>query len=194
MKNKMVGIRQITGILLCVICIPCIVINLTLIAGSYLSDGIPGFLGWKPVICLSGSMEPTFAAGDLIILKETSPLEITVGDVICFLEDDVSIAHRVTEITGQGYQTKGDANNAEDDKSVAAEQLQGVYTGIHFAKLGDFCMFMQTTTGMLLFIVLPLILLVVYDVLSRRKADQKNNAAMAELEHKLLEASGAVKK
>ena len=73
------------GIILCVILIPILVINCTLIIKSYTNkDQVPSISGIFPMIILTDSMYPEFESGDLIICNTAVPEEIKVGDVICF--------------------------------------------------------------------------------------------------------------
>ena len=52
--------------------------------------------------------------------------------------------------------------------------------------MGSVAMFMQTTTGLIVCVVLPLILLVGYDIIRRRRFEKRNQqdtaALLAELE------------
>lgn len=191
-----VGHRVLTviGAILCVILIPILVVNCTLIVKSFVNkDEVPSFGGMFPMIILSDSMYPEFEYGDLIVCRSSDPASVNVGDIICFYDPDGSgtttVTHRVTEITtddngGLAWVTKGDANNSEDAKVVPATDLVGVYR-THFAGLGNVAMFMQTTKGLIICVVCPIILLVLYDVLRRRmydKAKKKDtDALMAEL-------------
>ncbi len=182
------------GIVLCIIFIPIIIINLALIVGTYTdSEHIPGIAGYSPVICLSGSMEDTFFTGDMIVIKDVKdPAALDVGEVICYLTGEgVAVTHRIVQVSdaeGQvRYITKGDANNTADQLAVSPDQIEGVYTGIRIPKLGSFAMFMQTTTGMLIFIVLPLLLLAGWYVLRRGIDAKRERERTAELEQRLSE-------
>ncbi|WP_343210712.1 signal peptidase I [Anaerolentibacter hominis] len=180
----------IISILLCVILIPVIIVNLTLIIKTYTRpDEIPDFLGIKPVICLSGSMEPTFNTGDLILIKSVDTDSLKAGDVICYQVSGQAVTHRIKEIVqeeGQTrYVTQGDNNNTTDSTTVAPEDVEGTYMGVHLAGLGNFAMFMQSTTGMIVFIVLPLLLFVLWDVLRHRLNGKKELKRTEELEAEL---------
>ena len=80
--------------------------------------------------------------------------------------------------------TKGDANNSEDAALVPSTDLVGIYS-THFNGLGNVAMFMQTTKGLMICVVCPIILLVLYDVIRRRLYDRAKkkdtDALMAEL-------------
>lgn len=66
---------------------------------------------------LSGSMEPNFKRGDLVLMQSIYG-EPAVGDIIMFIpmEGMEPVTHRITSINEYGYiRTKGDANKIEDD-------------------------------------------------------------------------------
>lgn len=146
------------------------------------------------MIILTDSMEPVFSSGDLIICHTMDAEAVKEGDIICFYDPagngTTTVTHRVTEVTTDengtlAWKTKGDANNAEDDALVPSEKLAGVYK-THIAGLGNIAMFMQTTQGLILCVICPIVLLVAYDVIRRRsyeKSKKKDKEAlMAELE------------
>jgi signal peptidase I len=191
------GHRIITviGLLLCVILIPIIIINCTLILKQFINkDKVPSVGGIFPMIVLTDSMQGTFDSGSLIICKTTDPADVEAGDIICFYDPTGSgtttVTHRVARVETDedgtlSFITKGDANNAEDTSPVPAENLVGVYQ-FHIDGLGSFAMFMQTTQGLILFIALPVLLLIGYDTIRRRiyekQKDSDTDALMAELE------------
>jgi signal peptidase I len=66
---------------------------------------------------LSGSMEPTFKRGDLVLMQSLYG-EPRIGDIIMFvpLSGMEPVTHRIISIDQNGYiRTKGDANQREDD-------------------------------------------------------------------------------
>jgi signal peptidase I len=107
---------------------------IVLIIGVFLVNIlIPFFTGSeKPMIVLSGSMVPFFLPGDIIIIKPIDPSEYKVGDVMTFQapgnKPGTFISHRIIFIE-EGkqrlFQTKGDANNAEDDFKILASHAIG---------------------------------------------------------------------
>ena len=183
------------GIILCVILIPILEINCTLIIKSYTNkDQVPSISGIFPMIILTDSMYPEFESGDLIVCNTAEPEEIKVGDVICFYDPagngTATVTHRVQEVVTDdegnlAWITKGDANNTEDLPTVPAKNLIGVYK-TRLKGLGNVAMFMQTTQGLIICVICPIILLVAYDVIRRRayeKSKKKDtDALLAELE------------
>jgi len=188
-------IFTIIGIILCVILVPVLIVNTTLIVKSYISDDVPSFFGIVPQIVLTDSManpdEPNaLYGGDLILCQKVSADDVKVGDTISFFDPSGNgsavVTHSVVRIEDGKWITKGSANNAEDKKGVPFENLVGKYTGIRFAGLGRISMFMQTTTGLIVCVLIPLVLLVGYDIIRRKIYENKNNSdrdqLMAELE------------
>ena len=182
------------GTIMCIILIPVLVINLTLIAKSYINkDEVPSVGGYLPLIVLTDSMVPEIYSGDLIICHTEDAEAIKVDDIIAFFDPAGNgtsiVTHRVMEIVDENgkleFRTKGDNNNTEDKLLVPAESLVGVYK-TRIAGLGNVAMFMQSSTGLIVCVVLPIVLLVGYDMIRRRlyekKKDDNTAALMAELE------------
>lgn len=183
------------GVALCLVLALIFIINVTFIVKSYIyPDRVPDFMGYKPFIVLSGSMEPEILAGDLIVTKEIAPEDVQVGDVISFrVDQDVVVSHRVTEIETEGglsFLTKGDANIGMDATEVLPEDLEGVYLW-RFGGMGEFALFLQTPVGMLLFVVVPLGLFIIYDVVSRNRRNRTKSSREAELEAELAALKAA---
>ncbi len=171
-------VLNVLGVLLCIVFIPIIILNVVMIVRSYTDpDHIPSVFGYSPVIVMSGSMSPAFETGDMIVLQKTDPYALQVGDVICYMEEESAVTHRIIEIQqadgAQLYVTQGDANNTEDATPVTPEQIEGRYTGIRLAGVGSFAMFLQSTPGMLIFIGGPILLFVLWDLLRRMIASRR---------------------
>src|SRR5665647_984642 len=104
-----------------------------IIAVFLINSLVPFFTGSeKPMIVLSGSMVPLFLPGDVVISKTVSPSELNVGDVITFQAPNSKpgtfVTHRIISIEKgekRFFQTKGDANNAQDDFKVPASNVIG---------------------------------------------------------------------
>ena len=146
--------------------------------------------GIKPVAVLSGSMEDTFMTGDLIFIKKTDTASLKEGDVVCYLESGQAVTHRIVKKEqndkgGTVYVTKGDANNTEDQKSVKPGLIQGVWTGARIGGMGDFVLFLSSTTGMIVFIVCPVVLFLIWDIILRWRTDRKEKSRTEKLEAEL---------
>ena len=192
-EKKRISLSSVIGILLCIIFVPVILINVILIVGSYINpDQLPGVFGVKPAVVLSGSMDPTIQTGDLIFIHSIEPATLQTGDVICYLSSGKAVTHRIVSVTtGEDglprYITQGDANNAADRLAVSADQVQGVWRGGRVGGLGNAILFMQTTTGMILFILCPLLLFLLWDIWRRHRLDKAEKAHTARLEAELAD-------
>ena len=179
-------VLNIIGIIVCIFLTLIIIVNGTMIVKSYIyPDKVPDFLGYKPFIVLSGSMEPTILTGDLVLTKEIAAETIAKNDIITFkIDKDTVVTHRVTEVVNEdgalSFLTKGDANTGSDASVVKPENLEGKYLG-RVGGLGRFAMFLQTPIGMLIFVVTPLCLFIVYDVVGRRRRSKQKSTREAEL-------------
>lgn len=184
----------VIGTVLCVILIPILIINLTLIVKSYTNkDTVPSVGGYFPLIVLTDSMYPEIKSGDLIFCQEVEAENVQQGDVISFFDPagngTAIVTHRVAEVINEDgtlmFRTRGDNNNTDDKVLVGAQDIVGTYLG-RVPAAGSVALFMQTTTGLIVCVVLPIILLVGYDIL-RRRIYEKNkqddtDALLAELE------------
>lgn len=91
---------------------------------------------WYHVLYVySGSMAPTFQAGDLIIITPP-PETIQPGMILTLQVDDQLVTHRVVAVAADGaLQTQGDANLAPDNWGNARITIRGLYRG-HLPYLG----------------------------------------------------------
>jgi signal peptidase I len=83
-------------------------------------------------VVLSGSMQPTFTAGDVILTVDTPVHSLQVNDNITYRSPDTMkslVTHRIVTIIkdsqGPTLQTKGDANEDVDQYVVSSEMVVG---------------------------------------------------------------------
>lgn len=69
----------------------------------------------------TGSMEPTIDVGDIIVVKITN--EVNPNDIIVCNDKHSFITHRLISIQGDKLNTKGDANNTEDEPMDVANLI-----------------------------------------------------------------------
>lgn len=183
-------VLTVFGAVLCVILIPILIINCTLIIKSYTNQSqVPSIGGMFPMIILTDSMEPEFSSGDLILCRTADAEDIQAGDIICFYDPagnrTTTVTHRVVSVTTDeegeiAWKTRGDANNTEDMALVPASSLVGVYDR-SLKGVGNVAIFMQTTQGLIVCVICPILLLVLYDVIRRRiyeKEKKKDTEAL----------------
>ena len=99
-----------------------------LIAVAIIIALVPMIVGFRPVVVLSGSMEPTYPVGSVIYYKALAYEDIAVGDAITFKIGGGALAtHRVIEKDDevQEFMTKGDNNPTEDVNPIAYANVAG---------------------------------------------------------------------
>ena len=123
---------------------------------------IPG--NYKVMTVLSGSMEPTIKMGSVVVVKPAK--DYKVGDIITFgpySKTKPSTTHRIYEIKNVNskkvYITKGDANNAPDNREVRKEDILGkvIFSVPYFGYLASFA---QKPYGFATLIIIPAILII----------------------------------
>ncbi len=194
-EEKFNKVLTIIGAVLCVILIPILIVNCTLIVKSLVNkEDVPDFGGFLPLIVLTESMEPDIKSGDLIFCKTIEAEEVNEGDVISFFDPASSgsavVTHRVERIEEENgklfFITKGINNNTEDKLPVPADNLVGKYLDFRIPGAGNVALFMQSTAGLIVCVILPLVAFVAYDVIRRKMYEKtKGNdmqVLMAELE------------
>ena len=188
-------VLTVIGTVLCIILIPILIINCALIIKSYTSDEVPSLAGVLPLIVLTDSMYPHIESGDLIICHTVEAEDVQVKDVIAFFDPagngTTIVTHRVVEVTelnGQlAWRTKGDNNNTEDRLLGTADKLVAVYEGTRLPGFGNVALFMQTTPGLIVCVVVPILLFVGYDMVRRRMYEKSNKQDTDQLMKELEE-------
>jgi signal peptidase len=139
-----------------------------LAGGLLLAIALPLAFGARPLVVLSGSMEPTLATGDVVVVKRVSPQQAHVGDVVTYRSPEGSlVTHRVRSVRRQGHRfalvTKGDANNASERWTMEADgELSRALYRVPVA--GRVLAHTSSRDGKLLLVVAPLLLLGVWEI------------------------------
>lgn len=144
---------------------------------SYVStsgNGVPNIFGVRIMSIQTESMYPTLNPGDMIFdtaVKDTSKLE--VGDVITYWTvidgERVLNTHRISQIfDGGGYlifETKGDNNTVADSLTVHESEIIGQWKGAKIGGLGKVFDYLQTSTGFLIVVVVPVALFFIFHLI-----------------------------
>lgn len=144
----------------------------TIVAVTTFNRGERSIFGYKAFIVLSDSMSATdFEAGDLILVKEVDPTTLEVGDIVAYISQGSgnfgeTVTHKirgltVTEKGEPGFITYGTTTGVDDKMIVTYQFIQGKYQG-RLPKVGIFFQFLRTVPGYISFILLPFLLLIIY--------------------------------
>ena len=116
------------------------------------SAGVPrDFAGFAVMTVLTRSMQSEIPQGSFIVIRNTEPNTLQVGDDITFLQNEnTTFTHRIITIhesyldTGKrGFQTKGVDNAAPDAEIVIADNVIGKVI-FHSLPIGQFFGFIQS--------------------------------------------------
>ena len=128
---------------------------------------VPTVFGYSFLQVKSGSMEPEFPIGTIVITKKTDTKELKVGDIISFYATDKDIygqvnTHRIVEITtnmggAPVFVTKGDANDSVDETMVSSVSVVGKVVYNVGTVSGSVISVLKNPKVIFFFIVLPLI-------------------------------------
>ena len=143
---------------------------------AYVSDsgnGAPSIFGISMFSIKTDSMYPNLLAGDLIIGKKVDPGDLRIDDVITYWTvidgNKVLNTHRIVGIYDGGgfliFETKGDANSAIDALTVHENSVVAKYTGVRAQGLGKVFDYLQTSTGFLLVVVIPVFLFFLFHLI-----------------------------
>ena len=139
------------------------------------NNGVPSLFGRMPLTVESGSMEPTFKEGDLIIAKEIDDInDLKVDDVISFWTNEivegenVINTHRIVEVVDENgtksFKTKGDNNDQADTYIVYPSKIIGKWRGTRLGGIGKVMKFLKTKTGFLVCILIPMAIFFLFEL------------------------------
>ena len=132
------------------------------------------FFDYRMFTVISGSMEPKYVIGDVLISKNIDPSDVKVGDTISYLGKEGTfvnkvVTHEVVDIEKDAdgkyyFHTKGLANVIEDP-IVYEDQLYGkvIYKSVILSFIYKI---ISTNIGLFLFIVIPILYIIGSEILS----------------------------
>ncbi len=142
-------------------------------------------LGYRPVLVLTGSMEPYMMTNGVALTKEVDSLEdIAVGDVVTYhvMNDNgkkLLITHRIIAIDDGNIYTKGDNNNVDDGFPLTIDNVEAKVVGV-FNGTAWLAAKWQTTTGKIMLICfLAAIILFCYTIKAFRSSRKKEQPEAA---------------
>ncbi len=132
--------------------------------------------GLRCYIVLSDSMSATdFDAGDLVLIKEVDPTTLQEGDIIAYQSQNsenygATVTHKIrsktTDANGNpGFITYGTTTGVDDEQVVTYPFVLGKYQ-VALPKVGTFFQFLKTPQGYIICILIPFLLLILYQGLN----------------------------
>lgn len=201
--NTVINVVLIIAIVLAALCT-----YVSFVSSS--GSGAPNIFGFQFLSIQTDSMYPTFNPGDLIIDKDiytddAAKEQLKRGDVITYWTningERVLNTHRIANVyDGGGYrifETIGDKNTVVDTLTVHESEVVGVYLNVTIPGVGKALDYLQTSTGFLLVVVIPVFIFFIYhlvqffrvlfeyqNIKNRIKYEQERDAQDAAAEQK----------
>lgn len=165
----------------------------TIISVNTFNRNDRNLFGFRFYVVLSDSMSKTdFDAGDLVLIKEVDPTTLQEGDIISYQSQNSenygqTVTHKIraktTDSNGNpGFITYGTTTGVDDETVVTYPFILGKYQGA-LPKVGTFFQFLKTPQGYIICILIPFLLLIIYQGLNCVKVFKMYKAEqMAELQ------------
>lgn len=147
-------------------------------ANGLVGNQLPMPFGYGAAVVLSGSMEPEFSEGDLILIKETK--DYKQNDIVVFQGGNNLIVHRIIDIDGETITTKGDANKTADEPINVSTIKGKVLFWIPF--LGNVVSFLKTPLGTVCIITSAIALIEIPHRREKKKDDEDRQKIIEEIE------------
>ena len=114
------------------------------------------FLGYKPFLIASGSMEPEYRINAAVLIKKVGFDSIEIGDVVAFKGiDNRTVFHRVIAEDEDGFITKGDNNEYADSIRVTNSNFIGI--GVYKTNItATISSMLSTTKGVIFYVIIPI--------------------------------------
>ncbi|GAB6862071.1 hypothetical protein JCM17092_21600 [Haloplanus litoreus] len=165
-------------------------VGLLALIAPFVVYAVPGTVGAEAsYIVLTASMTPAIAPGDVVIVDDVPARLVEVDDVIVFEQQagaTVPVTHRVIDIERAAdgtpsFATKGDANEDADLTPVTPDRLVGrvLFT---IPLIGHVIQFVDTPTGFVALVVLPLGLLIASEVADLLRSGRTPEPAVSEVD------------
>lgn len=146
-------------------------------ANSLVGNKLPMPFGYGSAVVLSGSMEPEFSKGDLIVVKETNDYKLK--DIVVFQDGGSLVVHRIINIDGETVTTKGDANNSPDEP-IELSSIKGRVL-FHIPFVGNIAGFLKTPIGTICIIAAAIALIEIPRRSEKKKDDEEREKIIEEI-------------
>ncbi len=182
-----------TALIWIVVVIAVLMMIFTIVSVNTFDRNDRDIFGFRCYIVLSDSMSATdFDAGDLVLVKEVDPTILKEGDIIAYQSQNsenygATVTHKIraktTDANGNpGFITYGTTTGVDDETVVTYPFILGKYQ-MALPKVGTFFQFLKTPQGYIVCILIPFLLLIIYQGLNCVKIFKMYKAEqMAELQ------------
>ena len=135
----------------------------------YLIIFIPVLWGKRPLVVISGSMEPILKVGGILYYEKINLDDFKKDDILVYQLNKHTISHRIIDKTENGFLTKGDNNKSIDTYEVEKQQVIGKGTNWSIPYIGYYADFIYTHKYLLFISVGVIIIDLLVDAYNDRK-------------------------
>ena len=173
-NNKLKKIFKIVKNIFNILIVLLVISFVSIVCLQRFSNNKISFFDYRIFTVVTGSMEPKYKIGDILIAKETEPSKIKIGDAISYIakRDEIKgnvVTHEVVNITKDEeghylFHSKGLINLIEDPV-VHEDQLYGVV--IYKTKILSFIKkIVNTDIGMIVLVIIPVLYIIVSEMIA----------------------------
>lgn len=140
----------------------------------YLITFVPALWGYKPLVVISGSMEPTLKVGSILYYHKENMEAFEPNDILVYMTNHHIVSHRIVDISKDGFTTKGDANPSVDSSKVYHKQILGKGSNWCIPFLGYYTDYIYHHKYLLYISISLLMIDLCNDFYKKNKEGQKN--------------------
>ena len=133
--------------------------------------------GIRPVVIMSGSMEPEIPTGSLCFV-DTGDKVVEKGDIVMYRSADISVVHRLEDIASDGsFITKGDNNDTVDPRPVEKSCILG--TAVFWVPVLGYAVCIFKRAAVFAAVLAPLLLIFAISSAIRRSGALKSSRKLS---------------
>ena len=136
----------------------------------YLIIFIPVLWGKRPLVVISGSMEPILKVGGILYYEKINLDDFKKDDILVYQLNEHIVAHRSVNINEYGFETKGDNNNSNDSYIVDKNNVIGRGNNWSIPYIGYYADFIYNHK----YLLIVMIILSYFNIWFNSKKDKKD--------------------
>lgn len=170
-----VMIKILRGVLAALLCVVILLNVWMLVQQAVLKREAPRVFGFSQYIVTSGSMEPSFSPGDMILVKSREKYKL--GDVVTFRsQSGETVTHRIVGSVSGQFITQGDANDTEDEDLLPPGNILGRLELV-LPGMGSAANFLRSPLGLLVLLAAGVLIVKLPDWAGALKSKAKGKHA-----------------
>ena len=135
----------------------------------YLIIFIPVLWGKRPLVVISGSMEPILKVGGILYYEKINLDDFMKDDILVYQLNEHIVSHRIVNINEYGFETKGDNNNSNDSYIVDKNNVIGRGNNWSIPYIGYYADFIYNHK----YLLIVMIILSYFNIWFNSKKDKK---------------------